>query len=137
MIECPSDIPGAGEQQKQMIAEVLYHTGIGRQHKLLVVKVFLIVLNPAQMLIRKHIETDITAGFVFEAIFKYFKLKLTNNAYDNLFHTGIRLVEDLDCTFLCNLGNTLDELLALERNLLANGCEQLACERRDARVRSV
>jgi hypothetical protein len=47
---------------------------------------------------------------------------------DNLFHSCIELLEYLNCTFLCNLVDTLDELLSLHSINLSYSCKMFWCK---------
>ena len=84
------------------------------------------------MLIRQVLADDLDVILVLQSVLEHLKLQHADNADDNRFHTGIRLAEDLDSALLCDLLDTLDELLALERILLTDNGKQLGCERRDA-----
>ena len=95
-------------------------------------KSILVILNPANMLIRQVFADDLNVILVLQTVLEHLKLQHADNADDNRFHTGIRLAEDLDGALLCDLLDTLDELLALERVLLTDNGKQLGCERRDA-----
>ena len=58
--------------------------------------------------------------------------KHADHAYDDLFHTGIELLEDLDRTFLGDLVDSLDKLLSLHGIDLTHSCKMLRCESRDS-----
>ena len=48
-----------------------------------------------------------------QTVLQNVELKDADNADDDLFHTGVELLEDLDRTFLGDLADALDELLTL------------------------
>ena len=47
------------------------------------------------------------------------------NAYNYFFHTGVRLVENLNGSLLRNLLDTLYKLLSLHRVFMSDSCEML------------
>ena len=89
------------------------------------------VLDPADVLIRQHLHADIHIILILQAIGQYLKLQDTHNAHDDLLHTGMVLLEDLDGTLLGNLGDALQELLPLHGIDLPHPGEVLRCEGRD------
>ena len=132
MVGCVGDIPRRGEQQQAVALEILDDLSIARELELLNIEVLLVILNPANVLIRQVFADDLNVILVLQTVLEHLKLQHADNADDNRFHTGIRLAEDLDGALLCDLLDTLDELLALERVLLTDNGKQLGCERRDA-----
>ena len=119
------------EQQQRAVLQILYDLHIGSSLNL--VNVYLgIVLNPAKMLVGQHIELDLNIVLILEAEGQNLKLKHTYNADDDLLHTGVVLLEDLDGTLLGDLGNALKELLTLHGVHLTDSCEVLRCEGRDS-----
>ena len=84
------------------------------------------------MLIWKCFKADIYIILILQTIFQDIKLKDTYNAHDDLFHTGIKLLENLNGTFLCDLVDTFDELFTFHGIDLAYTCEMLRCESRDS-----
>ena len=62
------------------------------------------------------------------------ELKDTDNADDDLFHTGVVFLEDLDGTFLGDLLDSFDELLSLHGIHLTHACEMLRCKSRDTLI---
>ena len=65
------------------------------------------------------------------------ELKDTDNADDDLFHTGVVFLEDLDGTFLGNLGDTFDELLTLHGIQLSYTGKMLRCKCRDSFITDI
>ena len=65
------------------------------------------------MLIRKRLEPDLYVIFILQTIFQNIKLQDTNDANNNLFHTGVKLLKDLDRALLCDLGDSLYKLFPL------------------------
>ena len=74
---------------------------------------------------------DFYVVLVLETVLQYVELEHAHNTDDNFFHTGVVFLEDLDCTFLCNLVDALHELLTLHGVNLANTGEMLRCESRN------
>ena len=84
------------------------------------------------MLIRKRIHADFHIVLILEAVFQHIELQYTDHADDDLLHSHIVLLENLDRTFLRNLLHALHELLALHRIHLPHSRKMLRCERRDS-----
>ena len=80
------------------------------------------------MLVWKRLKSDINTVFILKTVFENFKLKDTNNAHDNLFHSCIELLENLNRTFLCNLVDTLNELFSLHSINLSYSCKMFWCK---------
>ena len=51
--------------------------------------------------------------FIFQTIFQNIKLQDTYNTYNNFFHTGIKLLKNLNSTFLRDLIDTFNKLFSL------------------------
>ena len=83
------------------------------------------------MLVWKRLKSDINTVFIFKTVFENFKLKNADNSNDNLFHSCIELLENLNRTFLCNLVDTLDKLLSLHSINLSYSCKMFWCKCRD------
>ena len=84
------------------------------------------------MLIWKCFKADIYIILILQTIFQDIKLKDTYNAHDDLFHTGIKLLEYLDRTFLSDLVDTFYKLFSLHGIDLTYTCKMLRCESRDS-----
>ena len=67
------------------------------------------------MLIGQVFQTDFHIIFIFQTVFQHVKLQDTHNAHDDLFHTGVELLEDLDGALLGDLVDALDELFSFHR----------------------
>ena len=80
------------------------------------------------MLIRQILQTDLHIIFVLQAVFQDIKLQHADYTYDDLFQTGIELLEDLNGTFLRDLFHTLDELFSLHGIHLTYSGKMLRCE---------
>ena len=84
------------------------------------------------MLIRKVLQDDLYIILIFQTVFQHIELEHTYNAHDDLFHTGIVFLEDLDRAFLGDLVDALDELFSLHRIHLAHSGEMFRRKGRDA-----
>ena len=92
------------------------------------IKINILILDPADMLVRKILQNNLHVILVFQTIFQYIELQDTHNTYDNLFHTGIVLLKNLDCTFLCDLIDSFYELQGIvkeEENITLKKSESL------------
>ena len=103
MVGCVGDIPRRGEQQQAIALEILDDLGIARELELLDVEVLLVILNPANVLIRQVFADDLNVILVLQTVLEHLKLQHADNADDNRFHTGIRLAENLDGALLLRL----------------------------------
>ena len=74
---------------------------------------------------------DLYIVFIFQTVLQYVELQHADHADDDLLHTGVELLEDLDRTFLGDLADPLDELLALHRVHLTHPREMLRREGRN------
>ena len=84
------------------------------------------------MLIWQIFQTDFYIVLIFQTEFQDIELQDTYHTHNNLFHTGIVLLENLYRTFLRNLGNTFDELFSFHGIQLTHSCKMLRCESRDS-----
>ena len=71
------------------------------------------------MLIRKLFHTDLYIVFTLQAVLQHLKLQHANHSYDNFFHPRVKFLEDLDCSLLGDLADSLHKLLTLHRIYLA------------------
>ena len=84
------------------------------------------------MLIWQIFHMNLYIILIFQTIFEHIKLQDTDYANNDLFHTGMILLKNLDRTFLCNLGNSLDKLFSFHRIYLTDSCKMLRCKSRDS-----
>ena len=73
------------------------------------IQINIFILNPADVLIWQIFQTDFYIVLIFQTEFQDIELQDTYHTHNNLFHTGIVLLKNLNRTFLRNLGNTFDE----------------------------
>ena len=72
------------------------------------------------MLKGQLLQDDLHIIFVSQTIGQHFKLQHAHHSHYDFLHTGIKLLEYLDCTFLGNLVHTLYKLFALHGIHLAH-----------------
>ena len=111
------------EQHGTILAVIYEHAAICAAERLRRDRLIFRVCQPACDLKGLHDELDIDAVLVFEPIRQYVKLERTDRADDIRLDAGPRLTEKLDCSLLCQLFDTLDELLALHRILCLHSRE--------------
>ena len=90
------------------------------------------MVDPADVLVGQLVQLDLDVVLGLQAVGQDLKLQDADGAYDDLFHTGVELLEDLDGTLLGDLQDALGELLPLHGVDLAESCEVLRREGRDA-----
>ena len=73
MVGCVGDIPRRGEQQQAIALEVLDDLGIARELELLNIEVLLIILNPANVLIRQVLADDLDVILVLQSVLEHLK----------------------------------------------------------------
>ena len=83
------------------------------------------------MFIWKCFQTDIYIIFIFQTIFQNIKLQDTYNTYNNFFHTGIKLLKNLNSTFLRDLIDTFNKLFSLHSINLTDSCKMFRCKCRN------
>ena len=66
MVGCVGDIPRRGEQQQAVALEILDDLGVARELELLNIEVLLIILNPANVLIRQVFADDLNVILVLQ-----------------------------------------------------------------------
>ena len=81
------------------------------------------VLDPADIFIWKHFKPDVHVVLIFNPELEHIKLKDADDAHDDLLHSAVNLLEYLNCSFLCNLTDSLHKLLPLHRVNQCNPCE--------------
>ena len=118
------------KEQQWVAFQILDALHIGCTDNLIRIKV-LFIGNPADVFVRHWLKSDLNAVFIEQTVLQNVELKDTDNAHDDLFHTGVVFLEDLDGTFLGNLGDTFDELLTLHGIYLTNLGKMLRCESRN------
>ena len=89
------------------------------------------------MLVRQGLQDDVHVVFALQAEFQYIELQHADDACDDLLHTGIVLLEDLDGALLGDLGDALDELIPLHGIYLPDPGKVLGGESRDAFIAEV
>ena len=72
------------------------------------------------MLVRQGVHADLHTILIVESVLKNIKLQHAYHAYDDLLHTGVELLEDLDGALLGDLLYSLYKLLALHGIHLGN-----------------
>ena len=107
----PVHVPHAGEQQQVASTVILNNLAVRGDFQL--IRLNFLVFNPAQVLVRQALHDDIYALFVLQTVFEHVQLKGADNADNDLFHAGVRLLENLDGTFLCNLCYSFYKLLIM------------------------
>ena len=118
------------KEQQRVAFEVFDTLHIGCADNLVCLN-FILIGNPADVFVRHWFKTDLNAVFIEQTVLQNVELKDTDNADDDLFHTGVVFLEDLDGTFLGNLGDTFDELLTLHGIYLTDFGKMLRCESRN------
>jgi len=83
------------------------------------------------MLVGESLQQDLHIVFTFQPEFQDIELQHADDPADDLLHTGVVLLEDLDGAFLGDLGDTLDKLVPLHGVHLADTREVLRRECRD------
>ena len=101
-LEYHTDGPLVCKQQQRTILQILYDLHVGGSLDMIDVDLG-VVLHPADITIWQLIELDLNIVLVLQTEAQYLKLENADHADDDLFHTGIVLLEDLDRTFLCDL----------------------------------
>ena len=86
-------------------------------------RVEILVFDPADQFIRHTFKNDINIVFVVEPVFKYFKLKHTDNADDHFLHAAAERLKNLDGTFLCDLRDTFYKLLSFHGIFQPHSCK--------------
>ena len=134
MLESPVDAPLGAEQQELVLFEICYDLGVRGEIERLEIDVG---GDPADELVRRALHDDLDVIFILKAVFEDVELQHADNADDDLLHTGLGLMEDLDSALLRDLVHALDELLALHGILLADKGEVLGSKGRDALEREL
>ena len=98
------------------------------------VHIHIFVFDPADMLIGQVLQDDLHIVLVFQTVFQDIELQDAHNTHDDLFHTGIILLEDLDRTFLGDLVDPLHELFSLHCIHLAHPRKMFRCKGGDALI---
>ena len=108
------------KEQQWVAFQILDALHIGCTDNLIRIKV-LFIGNPADVLMTAVGSSRISyAVFIEQTVLQNVELKDTDNADDDLFHTSVVFLEDLDGTFLGDLVDTFDELFTLHGIYLTN-----------------
>lgn len=134
-LEYGLDAPRVGEQKQRVVLKIFDPFRVRGDGQAVYVDV--LIFDPAHMLIWQLFHADFHIVFVLQPVLQYFKLEDADDADDDLLHTGIEFLEDLNGAFERDLRDPLHKLLALHRIDLAHAREMLGRERRDAGVADV
>jgi len=126
VLQCPTDAPLIGEEQQESAFDILDLLCVGGEVELLQVNIRSV--DPTDEAVRKGLHSQLNIVLILHSVLKDVELKSTDNAHNDLLHTGSNFLEDLDSTFLSDLGNALDELLSLHGVLLLNTAEEFRSE---------
>ena len=84
------------------------------------------------MLIGQVLHANLHIVFVVQTIFEHIKLQHPHNAHNNLFHTGIVFLKNLNGALLSNLGNPFHELLPFHGVHLTHTGKMFRCKSRNS-----
>ena len=114
--------PLAVKGDEQPAPEILQQGRAGAQHEL--IRLAGAFLHKAQVVVGKTRHIEVHAVLIFHAVLEHVKLQRAHDADNNLLHTGVRHLEDLNGALL---GNLLRALMNCLRFMVSLGATRMKC----------